>query len=138
MTLSTTDPAGAPCAAPVYFAALRHETSKQVSRWQLYFFSEADSQHAQNIYQDGRAAAAIYPECQDWQDIRGLQLRGMVQAVAQGSEWETAWRAYCAKFPFAGQLKPIVARNSLYAFAPEWIRLVDNRRGFGFKQEWIF
>jgi len=30
----------------------------------------------------------------------------------------------------------IVQRNALYVFSPTWVRLVDNRRGFGFKQEW--
>ena len=40
--------------------------------------------------------------------------------------------------PFVIQLEPVVARNEMYAFAPSWIRLVDNRRGFGFKQEWTF
>lgn len=138
MTLSTIDPKGGPCAAPVYFVAREYDFSESRSHWRLYFFSEATSQHAQNITRDGRAAAAIYPECQGWQDIRGLQLRGVVQPVAKGSEWELAWQVYCDKFPFVAQLKPIVARNELYVFAPEWIRLVDNRRGFGFKQEWTF
>ena len=138
MTLSTIDPAGEPCAAPVYFAALGQATKEGVPRWRLCFFSMADSQHAQNIAREAQVAAAIYPECQGWQDIRGLQLRGTVQTVVQGREWEIAWRAYCAKFPFVGELKPIVARNELYTFSPEWIRLVDNRRGFGFKQEWVF
>jgi uncharacterized protein YhbP (UPF0306 family) len=138
MTLSTIDPEGGPCAAPVYFAAREQALSDGHSHWRLYFFSETASQHARNTAQDERAAAAIYPECLGWQDIRGLQLRGAVRPVAKGEEWELAWQAYCGKFPFVAQLKPIVARNELYAFAPDWIRLVDNRRGFGFKQEWTF
>jgi hypothetical protein len=138
MTLCTIDAEGSPCAAPVYFTAHQHAASKTGSGWRLYFFSEEASQHAQNLARDPCAAAAIHPECQGWQDIRGLQLRGTVQPVAKSSEWETAWQAYCDKFPFVTQLKPIVARNALYAFTPAWIRLVDNRRGFGFKQEWTF
>ena len=42
------------------------------------------------------------------------------------------------KFPFVDAFKVIVARNVLFAFQPGWIRLVDNRKGFGFKQEWSF
>jgi len=136
MTLSTLDPQSGPCAAPVYFVAL--ERAESNLSWRLYYFSEAASQHAQNLARDGRAAAAIYPECRGGQDIRGLQLRGRVQAVTKEGEWDQAWRAYCAKFPFVAQLKPVVARNELYALTPDWIRLVDNRRGFGFKQEWMF
>ena len=79
---------------------------------------------------------AIYPECRGWQDIRGLQLHGEACPVTSGPEWETAWKLYAAKFPFVAALKAIVARNQLYVFTPRWIRLVDNRRGFGFKQEW--
>ena len=127
MTLATTG-VGGPHAAPVYFAS--GETLR------LYFFSEETSQHSRDIASDPRAAAAIYPEGQDWQDIHGLQLRGEVIAVAPGAEWESAWEHYVAKFPFAAGLKEIVRRNRLYVFAPDWIRLVDNRRGFGFKKEW--
>ena len=138
MTLATTDSQGAACAAPVYFAAKEFAVSAGITGWRLYFFSEATSQHAQNLAHDNRAAGAIYPECQGWQDIRGLQLRGAAEPVAKGSEWELAWQVYRDKFPFVAQLKPIVVRNELYAFAPTWIRMVDNRRGFGFKQEWVF
>ena len=38
--------------------------------------------------------------------------------------------------PFVAALKPLIARNQLYVFTPTWLRLVDNRRGFGYKQEW--
>jgi hypothetical protein len=136
MALSTCDQETGPYAAPVYFVA--QERIHPSPGWRLYFFSEAASRHAQNLAWDGRAAAAIYPECQGWQDIRGLQLRGRVFSVARDGEWEVAWRAYCAKFSFVAQLKPVVARNELYAFDPAWLRLVDNRRGFGYKQEWTF
>jgi uncharacterized protein YhbP (UPF0306 family) len=33
-------------------------------------------------------------------------------------------------------MKAILQRNALYEYIPAWVRLVDNRRGFGFKQEW--
>jgi uncharacterized protein YhbP (UPF0306 family) len=100
----------------------------------LYFFSEETSQHSQDVAQDPRAAAAIYPECHDWREIRGLQLRGNVRRVDRGPEWEAAWALYAAKFPFVGELKDAVARNTLYVFEPNWVRLVDNRKGFGFKE----
>lgn len=129
MTLATTGAGGEPHAAPVYFA-----TGESL---RLYFFSEETSQHSRDIAGDPRAAAAIYAEGQDWREIHGLQLRGVVKAVPAGPEWEAAWKQYVAKFPFAAGLKEIVRRNTLYVFVPHWIRLVDNRRGFGFKEEWI-
>jgi uncharacterized protein YhbP (UPF0306 family) len=136
MTLSTIDPEIGPCAAPIYFVVRKQAAADLL--WRLYFFSEAASQHAKNLLQDRRAAAAIYPEIPGWQELRGLQLRGVVNPVPRGDEWELAWQAYCAKFSFVAQLQAVVARNELYAFTPAWIRLVDNRRGFAFKQEWAF
>jgi hypothetical protein len=130
MTLSTCSPDNTPHAAAVYFVCV----DKQALR--LYFFSEEASQHGRDLAANPRAAVAIYPECYDWQDVRGLQMRGEAHPVAPGAEWEHAWQAYQDKFPFTIQLSKLVARNQLFVFSPEWIRLVDNRRGFGFKQEW--
>jgi len=128
LTLATCGADGAPHAAPVYFAA--------DEELRLYFFSDPVSQHSLDLEHDPRAAVAIYPECHGWQEIRGLQLRGEVRRVSPGAEWEAAWALYAARFPFVEELKEAVARTALYVFVPHWARLVDNRRGFGFKQEW--
>ncbi len=136
LTLATSGLDGELHAAPVYFAARMPLVSGESP--QLYFFSDPTSQHGRDVIANPQAAAAIYPECKDWQDIRGLQLRGQVRKVSPGPEWEAAWKCYLAKFPFVKILKAVVARNTLYVFSAQWIRLVDNRQGFGFKQEWIF
>jgi uncharacterized protein YhbP (UPF0306 family) len=128
-TIATTGPDGEPHAAAVYFAS-----DDQVN---LYFFSSSVSQHIIDVLKDNRAAITIHPECSGWQDIRGLQMRGRVHHVNHGPEWERAWEIYTTKFPFAAALKSIVARNELYLFLPVWVRLVDNRQGFGHKQEWL-
>ncbi len=130
LTLATTNPEGTPHAAPVYFVP-----DEELN---LYFFSEAQSQHSQEILQNPIVAAAIYPECDGWQAIRGLQLRGRVDLVESGDLWDQTWQLYKTKFPFVKALKAIVAKNQMYVFVPSWIRLVDNSRGFGFKQEWKF
>jgi uncharacterized protein len=128
MSLATTGEDGEAHAAAVYFAAGADLT--------LYFFSAAESQHSQDLKSRPQAATTIYPEVSGWQVIRGLQLRGQVAPVSPGAEWQAAWELYAGKFPFVKGLKSIVASNELYAFIPHWLRLVDNRRGFGFKQEW--
>jgi hypothetical protein len=130
MTLATIGSTGEPHVAPVYFVADVH--------LRFYFFSEAGSQHARDLHHNPHAAAAFYPQCFDWQDIRGVQMRGVVQPVDPGEQWESAWQLYNSKFPFVSELKEIVARNQLHCFSPTWMRLIDNRRGFGFKQEWSF
>lgn len=127
LTLATCGADGSPHAAGVYFAADEDN--------HYYFFSEAESQHMQDLALNPRAAATIQPHVSGWQDIHGLQLRGTVAPVPEGPQWEHAWQVYQAKFPFVAALKELIARNSLYVFTPDWIRLVDNRRGFGFKEE---
>ncbi len=128
MTLATTGADGEAHAAAVYFAAAED--------LKLYFFSAADSQHSLDLKLHPQAAAAIYPQATGWQAIRGLQLRGRAEMLPPGAEWQAAWEVYAGKFPFVKALKAIVLSNALYAFTPRWLRLVDNRRGFGFKQEW--
>ena len=128
MTLATTGPDGEPHAAAVYFAADEN--------LRFYFFSDVDSQHSRDIQDNPRAAVTLSPECKNGQEIRGLQMRGEVHRVAEGAPWQSAWQCYTSKFPFVLELESVVARNVLFAFEPCWIRLVDNRRGFGFKQEW--
>lgn len=128
MTLATSSPLGEPHAAPVYFAAGGEGP-------RFYFFSDPNSQHCCDLAANPCAAASIHPLVNSWQEIRGLQMRGEVLPVPPGEEWQNAWQLYQAKFPFVSRLKAEVERSGLYAFVPNWIRLVDNRRGFGFKEE---
>lgn len=134
MTLSTANSSGKAHAAPVYFAALQNSTLSL----ELYFFSAPESRHIQDLVTNPHAAAAIYPETTGWEDIRGLQLEGSVHRLPEGTEWDAAWQVYLAKFPFTSTMKEIIAQNAFYAFQVFWIRLVDNRLGFGYKQEWTF
>jgi uncharacterized protein YhbP (UPF0306 family) len=129
LALATVGEGGTPHVAPVYFT--------NDDRLNLYFFSDPLSQHGIDLARDGRAAVAIYPEVSGWQEIRGLQLRGEARPMPPGPEWQAAWERYASKFPFARELEAVVAQNQLYKFIPGWIRLVDNRRGFGYKIEWM-
>lgn len=129
MTIATSGSDGEPHAAAVYFVC-DHELN-------LFFFSSPQSQHSGDISDRPRAAATIHPECFEWQDIHGLQLRGLSAHVQDQREWQQAWRLYQVKFPFVRDLEEILARNQLHIFRPHWIRLVDNRRGFGYRQEWV-
>lgn len=129
MTLATAGLDGEPHAADVYFAA--------DDDLNLYFFSDPLSQHSLDVARNPRAAATIHPECHDWKEIRGLQLRGRVEPVSDSDKWRRAWRLYRDKFPFVSELEHVVSQNQLFVFKSEWIRLVDNRKGFGYKQEWV-
>ncbi len=128
MTIATKGQDGEPHAAAVYFVS-----DDQIN---LYFFSDAASQHSLDIKYDPRAAVAVNGEDGGWHEIYGLQMRGVIKAVQSKSKSLGGWELYQAKFPFVADLQKIVLQNQMYVFTPFWIRLVDNRQGFGYKQEW--
>ena len=127
LTLATLDPDGRPRATPLFFAF-----DDQAC---LFFLSDRESQHSRNLRRDSSAAASLYPEVADWHEIRGLQIRGFASAVP-ASEREPALALYTTRFPFAGELNGIVSRSETYRLHPTWVRLIDNRQGFGHKREW--
>ena len=134
ISLATVGADGAPHAASIYFAA---DTSPDPeNNPTLYFFSSPTSQHGQDLAANPAAALTLSPLVEGWRDIYGMQMRGEAHSVSAGPQWERAFQLYLARFPFAASLKEELARNTLYVFTPHWLRLVDNSRGFGFKEEW--
>jgi uncharacterized protein YhbP (UPF0306 family) len=100
----------------------------------LYWLSEVGVRHSRNLAHDGRVAAAVSAAAEGWRDIRGVQLAGRA-AVLRGPEREAALALYHAKFTLGPELDPAIARCEVFAMRPNWVRLLDNRRGFGFKVE---
>lgn len=131
VTLATCDAVG-PWAAAVYYA---HEAST------LYFLSSPASRHARHIEADGRVAATIQSDATEWTQITGLQLEGRARRLG-AAEAAPARLLYGAKFPFVGALakapaalREALARVNWYAFAVERACLIDNRLGFGHRDE---
>ncbi|UCD99161.1 MAG: pyridoxamine 5'-phosphate oxidase family protein [Chloroflexota bacterium] len=129
MTLATKGESGDPHAAAVYFVS-----DEQIN---LYFFSDPDSQHAQDNARDPRAAVAINGEHAGWREIHGLQMRGLISSIDESIERQDGWILYKKKFPFVIDLEEIILMNQMYVFKPQWIRLIDNRIEFGYKKEWV-
>jgi uncharacterized protein YhbP (UPF0306 family) len=127
MVLATRMPDGTPRATPVFFA-----TDESL---RLIFLSDPASAHSRNLAASQHSSAAAYPEERDWRRLRGVQMMGLASAL-DGSEAEAARRAYARRFPFVTELAAGMAASRIYAFTPSWVRLIDNRRGFGFQQEW--
>ena len=128
LALATAGPDGRPFGTPVFFAA--------DDDLGLVFFSDPDTLHVQHVVGRPEASATVYPATGNWTEIRGLQVAGTVERIQPGDAWETAWAAYVGKFPFVADLRPIVDASWLLVLRPSWVRLIDNRRGFGFKCEW--
>jgi uncharacterized protein YhbP (UPF0306 family) len=124
MTLAT-DPDGSPRNA--LFAA-----SPLV---ELVFLSDPATPHARNVVKRPAVGAAAYPEVARWQEIRGVQMKGTA-APLHGDAAEQALALYGARFEFLAQVPAAFDRMSVYLFRPDWLRWIDNRRGFGASQEW--
>ncbi len=102
-----------------------------------YFVSSPDSRHAQNLSRDPRAAVSIHGATWDWREITGLQMEGAVERLDQHIQRERAWTLYKAKFPFVEDFVDEIARSCWYRFTPRWIRMIDNRLGFGHREEFL-
>lgn len=130
LTLATLAEDGRPQAAPLFYA--------ETDDLSLIFISEPKVRHSQNVARDGRVAATIYAHGQQWQTIRGVQLEGTCAALS-GKEANAAQAVYLAKYPFIATnllLAKLFQKIIFYKISPTWLRLIDNSRGFGHKEEW--
>jgi hypothetical protein len=130
LTLATVDPAGQPMAASLFFAA--------DAELNLYWTSSSKSRHSRNLALDPHAAITVYAATWWWRDIAGVQFEGEATVIAPGTEWQAALDLYLSKFPFAKEFEVELLRSSFYRFTPSWGRLIDNSRGFGYKEEISF
>jgi uncharacterized protein len=138
MTLATGETGGAPQAAAVFYAA--------DEALNLIFVSSPNSRHSVNLARQPRAAATVQADNQDWRSIQGLQIEGTAHMVEGAVELARAVRVYAGRFDFMRGLLggdnggPAVLRGPLassrfYILRPVWLRLIDNTRGFGYKEE---
>ena len=108
----------------------------------LYFVSDPKTRHAQHLKNNPRVAATVQDDQRDWRAIQGVQLEGACREITNPVEATHALAVYAAKYPFVGDLlrapKEIgsaMAKARFHKIIPRWIRLIDNTRGFGFKEE---
>ncbi len=128
LTLATVDDSGHPHAAALFYAVAED--------LRLVFLSDPHTYHARHIGQGAWVALTIQDDGQSWQAITGVQIHGF--ARPGGSD---ARAIYQARFPFIARaeiLAQAVKQARVYEILPTWARLIDNRLGFGHKQEWRF
>jgi uncharacterized protein YhbP (UPF0306 family) len=136
MTLATSANKDA-WAAPVYYVFFRSA---------FYFLSSPDSRHIAEALENDQAAAAIYASGSTWQEIRGLQMTGSINAVSGKIEAIQGLSEYLKKFPFT---KDFFKDNKLldpkgfwerfgvklYRFQPSLVYYLDNRIRFAFREQ---
>lgn len=127
MVLSVALEGGGSHAAPLYFV--------RGDGFALYWLSSAESLHSREIARTGEAAAAVFCPSRNWAELRGVQIRGRAARVRRS---RALVEKYKAKFALGAELDPVISRSCLYVLRPRWMRLIDNRRGFGWNMEWEF
>ena len=137
LTLATSD-GEEPWAATVFFAA--------DNTFNIYFVSDHRTRHGRDIATNTAVAATINPDCDNWHDVAGLQVRGSV-SIVDGIERAKALAVYLKKFPqidalFArpnGEHEETIAARlkaaNFYKITPAMIRVIDNEQGFGHREE---
>jgi uncharacterized protein YhbP (UPF0306 family) len=87
----------------------------------------------------GIVTGTVQRDDQQWDQIQGVQLRGRCRRL-DGVDLEQAWALYAARYSFVASgndvLAAAVAKIALWSLEPDWMRLIDNRLGFGHKEEW--
>jgi hypothetical protein len=110
---------------------------------QLYFVSSVTTRHCQHIAVNPQVSVSISGEVADWKEIKGLQLDG-VACVVSKADRDGVTEMYFTKFPtlkklhYASEILKLLRKSSFYRISPTWVRLIDNSKGFGHKDEMIF
>jgi len=96
------------------------------------FTSEDDTRHIHDVVETGNflAAGAIALETKMIGKIRGIQFSGTMHKL-EGAELKPAKKSYLERFPIAR-----LSTLYLWGFRPDFIKLTDNRLGFGTKLIW--
>lgn len=106
----------------------------------LLFVTAATTRHGRALSRtpDTPVAFTAQRDAQEWTALTGIQGRGTCRRLT-GAERAAAWRTYAARFPYveaSDKLRGAMERTDLWALRPDWLRLIDNARGFGHKEEW--
>lgn len=89
-----------------------------------------DTRHTQEIMHNPRVAASVVLETEEIGKIQGLQITG--EAVFyDGDALKDATKTYLRRFPYA-----VMTMGKILAIEPDYLKLTDNRFGFGKKLIW--
>lgn len=137
LALATETEALGPWIAPVLFA---HDENLN-----CFFLSGNASLHVQALERSARAAISVYADRQEWREITGVQMRVIGSRVPEPDIHVVAG-IYAAKFPFVAdwlkeqgaapaELVGPLAGSEFWQLRPTWVRLIDNKLGFGHREE---
>jgi hypothetical protein len=94
------------------------------------FTSDNDTKHAQDAIKNPSVAGSVVLETKIIGKIQGVQFKGEMKQPEKSSLPEIK-KAYLKRFPFA-----IFANTNLWILKINYLKLTDNRLGFGKKLIW--
>lgn len=106
----------------------------------LIFLSSPSSRHCRELALQPRCAATIQSDADDWRAIQGIQIEGRVSEL-HGDERLRAEQLYGERFPFVrpgsapAAIVLALARVRWYRLRISRLYFIDNRRGFGQRQQ---
>lgn len=114
----------------------------------FYFISDPLTRHCLDIGDNLAVSVTINDDFSDWNEIVGVQMTGEAKSVLQADR-ERVERLFLAKFPAIRDLieapqsdqDKIISERlkaaQFYRITPQWLRYIDNSRGFGHKEEFL-
>jgi uncharacterized protein YhbP (UPF0306 family) len=135
LTLSTFSDQGS-WTAHCFYAFVRDSAA-------LVFTTGPETRHGREMLQNPTVSGGIMLETKMVGKIRGIQLTGKACPCHDTSDkgtppgghtlltWAEARNAYLKRFPFA-----LAAKLDLWILTVDYIKMTDNRLGFGKKIEW--
>lgn len=94
------------------------------------FTSGFETRHIQEVSLNNKVAGNVVLETSIVGKIQGIQFSGTLQ-LAKNEELVTAEKAYLKRFPFAALMD-----TTLWILQIDYLKMTDNRLGFGKKLIW--
>ncbi len=125
-----TSQAHQPWIAPVFYA---------LHKGALVFLSAPHTRHSLAMASNARVAGSVQEDYKNWEDIKGIQLEGVVRAVDK-RDTTGLIESYARKFPVTGIDAPPAISSALdkvswFSLQPELLYFIDNSRGLGHREE---
>lgn len=128
LTLATASNNKPYCATMFYISDFTDE--KMPSALSLIFTSDDETRHVKEVAENKDVAGAIALETSIIGKIQGIQFTGIIEKL-EGAELKKAKTAYIKRFPIAA-----LATLHLWKVDIQFMKLTDNRLGFGKKLIW--
>lgn len=110
----------------------------------IFWVSAPDSRHSCELTGNPRVAATIARDYTDFAEIEGLQIKGTAHPVDNLKDRLKAIQLLSKRYAFlksflgdSGALVKHMSKATVYRLDPTEITLIDNKKGFGHKEQFV-